>query len=1102
MAATHRDSLQKLLDAEGWEWVERKNPAMAFPTDFAVIKAPGLQLQMMRRRFQGMQSVKDVQPERMMTRDIQGLKIAPVQGDILHGENVARNPLPKGHFEPCSQDDPVAAVGPNCVRKRPGRLQTRPTFSLEDNVLQNNNNANIDPTADRGKNIDFSFPLDNATFALSSGSRRILLQGRSLPNVIAAHKLWALGFTGAEVKIGVFDTGIKADHPDVKNIVERTNWTHEDSLEDGLGHGSFVAGVIAGTSQSCPGLAPDILLHTFRVFTNDQVSFTSWFLDAFNYAIATKMDVVNLSIGGPDYLDEPFVDKVREVTGAGIVMVSAIGNDGPLYGTLNNPADQGDVIGVGGVDWHGALAGFSSRGMTTWELPLGYGRSKPDVVAPGKEVSGSRIDGGCRTLSGTSVASPVVAGAAGLLVSTLPRERRHVVNPASIKQALIEGADKLPGLNMYEQGQGRLDVAGAYEVLKDYQPRASLVPAALDLTECPYAWPHCRQPLYASSMPTMFNATLLNGMGVVGELESSPVWSSGDEGGDMLDVRFEWSKRLWPWSGYLAIFLRVKPEGANFTGTASGNVTFTVVSPPALGESEPRRSKVVWPVKAEVIPTPPKSQRVLWDQFHSVRYPPAYIPRDDLSVRHDILDWHGDHLHTNYHDMYDALRNAGYYVEVLASPATCFDASNYAALMIVDSEDEFYPEEIDKLAIDVQQGGLGLLVFSDWYDLHTIQKIRFYDDNTRSWWDAATGGANVPALNDLLAPLGAAFAGGTHNVAIDLGVEGMESFRMASGSGIAALPSESYVFTVKKSQDRKNNVRRGQQNDDSEHEGTEEATEEESFAVLGLAPAGKGRLVLYGDSNCLDSSHQSSKCYDMLLEAITYATNGTGKLAASHALHANGSFGSSESLPRRRDDYDFTQASFVLRNPLRCYSNAPLEAQGLTYQSKAAMSDATNEGNSEMDIDHSRLESGSSLVEGAGDADVEDTIVSPLKAKNESFSRDIAAEQTQHGNVDWRGKEQGPAIHGLVEDGGGLEETRSEEGRHGGLLGQLGLPQVISVVHLSQFFSVLGAAGLVALWSVAHRRREQAAMQGVVVNGAARRSPGLPVFIRRQERAE
>ena len=88
-------------------------------------------------------------------------------------------------------------------------------------------------------------------------------------------------------------------------------------------------------------------------------------------------------------------------------MVSGIGNDGPLYGTLNNPADQSDVIGVGGINYEDQIAQFSSRGMTTWELPFGYGRVKPDIVTYCIQVRGSKRKGGCKTLSGTSVASPM-----------------------------------------------------------------------------------------------------------------------------------------------------------------------------------------------------------------------------------------------------------------------------------------------------------------------------------------------------------------------------------------------------------------------------------------------------------------------------------------------------------------------------------------------------------------------------------------------------------------------------------------------------------------------------------------------------------------------
>ena len=82
-------------------------------------------------------------------------------------------------------------------------------------------------------------------------------------------------------------------------------------------------------------------------------------------------------------------------------MVSAIGNDGPLYGTLNNPADQNDVIGVGGITFANSIARFSSRGMSNWEAPLGYGRIKPDIMAYAQDVLGSKIQTGCRSLSGT-----------------------------------------------------------------------------------------------------------------------------------------------------------------------------------------------------------------------------------------------------------------------------------------------------------------------------------------------------------------------------------------------------------------------------------------------------------------------------------------------------------------------------------------------------------------------------------------------------------------------------------------------------------------------------------------------------------------------------
>ena len=83
------------------------------------------------------------------------------------------------------------------------------------------------------------------------------------------------------------------------------------------------------------------------------------------------MHVLNLSIGGPDFADRPFTQKVDEVVAHNVLIVSGIGNSGPLWGTLMNPADQPNVLGVGGVDDAGRLAPFSSRGMSGWEQPHG-----------------------------------------------------------------------------------------------------------------------------------------------------------------------------------------------------------------------------------------------------------------------------------------------------------------------------------------------------------------------------------------------------------------------------------------------------------------------------------------------------------------------------------------------------------------------------------------------------------------------------------------------------------------------------------------------------------------------------------------------------------
>jgi membrane-bound transcription factor site-1 protease len=159
-----------------------------------------------------------------------------------------------------------------------------------------------------------------------------------------------------------------------------------------------------------------------------------------------------------------------------------------------------------------------------------------------------------------------------LLASTVPEATRwSVLNPASMKQALIEGAARLRGRGLYEQGAGRVDMIAAKGILDDYSPRASLFPAKLNFTDCPYMWPHCEQPLYAFRMPLAFNATVLNGLGASGRFARAPRFEAANEAGQLLEVSFTHAEVLWPWSGWLGIFVEVgRTAGAPRGGAAGG----------------------------------------------------------------------------------------------------------------------------------------------------------------------------------------------------------------------------------------------------------------------------------------------------------------------------------------------------------------------------------------------------------------------------------------------------------------------------------------------------------------------------------------------------
>lgn len=135
-----------------------------------------------------------------------------------------------------------------------------------------------------------------------------------------------------------------------------------------------------------------------------------------------------MSNGSSDFLDIPFIEKINELTANGVIIVSAIGNEGPFQGTLNNPGDLINVIGIGSLDSTLTnVAAFSSRGMTTWSLLEGVGNMKPDLITAGSMILGLGItkENECISNSGTSVSASIITSSIALALSAIKNDEER-----------------------------------------------------------------------------------------------------------------------------------------------------------------------------------------------------------------------------------------------------------------------------------------------------------------------------------------------------------------------------------------------------------------------------------------------------------------------------------------------------------------------------------------------------------------------------------------------------------------------------------------------------------------------------------------------------
>ncbi|WP_326657828.1 S8 family serine peptidase [Streptomyces sp. NBC_00385] len=288
---------------------------------------------------------------------------------------------------------------------------------------------------------------------------------------VRAAEAWAAGYTGKGVKVAVLDTGIDAGHPDVAaSIVASKDFTGNGSTADGHGHGTHAASSVIGNGSASQGkyregVAPDASLYVGKVLTDSGSGPTSVVLAGMQWAVENGVEVVSMSLGAPVKLcNDPMAAAVDQLSASSdTLFVIAAGNTGPGPGTVSSPGCAVSALTVAADDSNLKTASFSARGPV--DDGAGHHYLKPDMAAPGVGVIGARaagtslgapVDENYTTLSGTSMATPHVAGAAAVLA-----QRHPDWTSTQLKQGLMSSV-RPDALNPpLAEGTGFLDVARA-----------------------------------------------------------------------------------------------------------------------------------------------------------------------------------------------------------------------------------------------------------------------------------------------------------------------------------------------------------------------------------------------------------------------------------------------------------------------------------------------------------------------------------------------------------------------------------------------------------------------------------------------------------------
>jgi serine protease AprX len=325
-------------------------------------------------------------------------------------------------------------------------------------------------------------------------------------------------YDGAGVGIAVLDSGMDLGHAafsvesgGATRIAFSKDFTGESRTDDPYGHGTHVTSLAAGNGQvsngSYRGVASAAKIVNLRVLNSQGKGTVSSLLAAIDWLKANRttynIRVVNMSLGTAavdSYTADPLCLAVRGLVDAGVVVVAAAGNEGrdgagnKVYGQIHSPGIDPSVITVGAANTFGTdarndddVTTYSSRGPTrgSWTDTFGVRHYdnlvKPDLVAPGNKLIDAQSAGNLLVtqnptldanvsgssareqmyLSGTSMATPVVAGAAALMLQANPS-----LTPNLVKALLMYTAQPLAGFNHFEQGAGLVNLEGAMRLAR------------------------------------------------------------------------------------------------------------------------------------------------------------------------------------------------------------------------------------------------------------------------------------------------------------------------------------------------------------------------------------------------------------------------------------------------------------------------------------------------------------------------------------------------------------------------------------------------------------------------------------------------------------